>query len=86
MYMKTLQIRISDDDKKAADSVLEQIGIDMPTAIRLYLKRIVVTKSIPFELSIPKEETYETDVVDVGADTQKLMNKVISEWKNRKKK
>lgn len=84
--MKTLQIRISDDDKKAADSVLEQIGIDMPTAIRLYLKRIVVTKSIPFELSIPKEETYETNVVEVDADTQKLMNKVISEWKNRKKK
>jgi len=84
--MKTLQIRISDDDKKAADSVLEQLGIDMPTAIRLYLKRIVVTKSIPFELSIPKEENYETSVVDVDADTQKLMNKVISEWKNRKKK
>ncbi|MCC7196802.1 type II toxin-antitoxin system RelB/DinJ family antitoxin [Candidatus Peregrinibacteria bacterium] len=85
--MKTLQIRISDDDKKAADSVLEQIGIDMPTAIRLYLKKIVVTKSIPFELSIPKsEEMYETNVVDVDTDTQKLMNKVISEWKKHKKK
>lgn len=30
--------------------------------------------------------TNKMNVIDVDADTQKLMNKVISEWRDRKKK
>ena len=48
--MKTLQVRISDDLRSNADAVLEDIGLDMPTAIRLYLNKIVQTRSIPFTL------------------------------------
>lgn len=85
--MKTLQIRISDEDKKAADNVLAQIGLDMPTAIRLYLKKIVITKSIPFELNAASfQENFTSAVVDVDPQTQQLMDNAVNQWNKRKKK
>lgn len=84
--MKTLQVRISDEDKKAADQILNQIGIDMPTAIRLYLKKIVITKSIPFELTVPQgQESFEAQMIDVDQETQDLMNNTVAKWHKKKK-
>jgi DNA-damage-inducible protein J len=48
--MKTLQVRLPDALREDADVVLKEIGLDMPTAIRLYLNKIVQTRSIPFDL------------------------------------
>lgn len=48
--MKTLQIRISEDDKRAAEEVLLMLGIDLPTAVRMYLKKIAAAGGIPFSL------------------------------------
>ena len=36
-----LQVRVEEDLKRDAMKVLDKIGIDMPTAIRVFLKRIV---------------------------------------------
>jgi len=80
--MKTLQIRISDEDKKAADNILDRIGLDMPTAIRIYLKKIVITKSIPFELDVKEESA---SLIEVDKETQDLMDEVVSKWHKRNK-
>ena len=48
--MKTLQVRLPNDLREEADHVLEEIGMDMSTAIRVYLKKIVQSRSIPFAL------------------------------------
>ena len=50
--MKTIQVRLSEALKISTEQVLEDIGIDMPTAIRLYCKKISHTKSIPFALTV----------------------------------
>ena len=49
--MANIQVRISDEDKKAAEAVLDELGIDMTTAVRVYLKKIVLTGEIPFAIS-----------------------------------
>ena len=49
--MATIQVRVDDKDKKVAEKIFEAIGIDMPTAIRAFLKRINLDKEIPFPLS-----------------------------------
>ena len=36
-----IQVRVEEDLKRDAMKVLDKIGIDMPTAIRVFLKRIV---------------------------------------------
>jgi addiction module RelB/DinJ family antitoxin len=47
---QAIQVRIDAKLKKQADNVLDDIGLDMPTAIRLFLRKVVVSRSIPFEL------------------------------------
>lgn len=51
--MKTLTVRIPDDLHKESNEVLEQIGMDVPTAFRLFLTQVAATRSIPFEMSKP---------------------------------
>ena len=80
--MKTLQVRISDDLRSDADVVLHEIGLDMPTAIRLYLNKIVQTKSIPFSLEAPHGVYVEEVSVDAG--TQKKMDSVAEAWRRAK--
>ena len=77
--MKTLQVRVSDDLRSDADVVLNEIGLDMPTAIRLYLKKIVQTRSIPFSLEAPNGVFVEEIGVDAG--TQQNRDSVASAWR-----
>ena len=50
MKTTSLQVRIPQALRKEADIVLDSVGLDMSTAIRVYLKKIVSTRSIPFAL------------------------------------
>lgn len=47
---QAIQIRVDAKLKKQADQILDDIGLDIPTAIRLFLKKVVVSRSIPFDL------------------------------------
>ena len=78
--MKTLQIRLPQELRDEADSVLGAIGIDMPTAVRLYLKKIVQTRSIPFAL-----EAGPVEVIPVDEATQTRMDGVASAWRTKKR-
>lgn len=53
---KAIQIRVEEKLKRDADLIFEDLGLDTPTAIRLFLKKVVVSKSIPFELKISTME------------------------------
>ena len=80
--IKTLQIRIPDQLRHDADLVLADIGLDMPTAVRLYLAKIVQTRSIPFSLTAAP-----VPVAGAGAEgvTQNQIDEVEATWAKRKK-
>lgn len=80
-YMKTLQVRIPARLRADADSVLADIGMDMPTAVRLYLTKIVQTRSIPFAL---EAAGVRVEAIDVDAAAQSQMDGVVAAWKRRK--
>ena len=48
--MNTLQIRIDEKTKQEAKRVLDKLGLDMSSAIKLYLRQISRTQGIPFPL------------------------------------
>lgn len=48
---KSLQVAISAEDREQADAVLAELGLDTPTAVRLFLKQVILTRSIPFPLT-----------------------------------
>jgi DNA-damage-inducible protein J len=77
--MKTLQVRVSDELRSDADAVLDEMGLDLPTAIRLYLNKIVQTRSIPFTLEAGNGVFVEE--VKVDSITQKKMDAVSDAWR-----
>lgn len=46
----TIQIRIDKKTKRSAQKILDNIGLDLSSAIKLFLKTVTKTHSIPFEL------------------------------------
>lgn len=48
--MATIQLRIDNATKKSAKTILDKLGIDMTSAIKIYLKQIVINHGIPFKL------------------------------------
>lgn len=48
--MPTITCRTDARVKKDAQKVLQTLGLDLSSAINLYLRQIVITKSIPFRI------------------------------------
>ena len=55
----TITIRVDDKVKKEASSIFKEIGMDMSTGINVYLKQVIRSNGIPFEVTadIPNETT-----------------------------
>ena len=79
--MKTLQIRLPEGLRDKADAVLAEMGLDLPTAVRLYLTKIVQTRSIPFALEAP---AMRVEAIDVDEEIQADMNSIATAWKRRR--
>jgi DNA-damage-inducible protein J len=47
---ETIQIRIDAKTKKAARKTLDELGLDMSSAVKLFLTNVVNRKGIPFDL------------------------------------
>ncbi|MBO7130586.1 MAG: type II toxin-antitoxin system RelB/DinJ family antitoxin, partial [Fibrobacterales bacterium] len=50
MATSVLQVRVEEELKNEAAALFEKLGIDTPTAVRMFLKRAVSERGIPFEL------------------------------------
>jgi DNA-damage-inducible protein J len=53
----TYQLRIDGATKQASFAVFRDLGITPAEAMRVFLNRVVQTKSIPFSLNVPNAET-----------------------------
>ena len=49
--MATLQIRIDDHLKKDSDALFSSLGLDTPTAVRMFLTAAQVYRGFPFPIS-----------------------------------
>lgn len=56
--MTNINIRVDSELKEQAQSLFNFLGLDMTTAINLFLRQSVLTDSVPFAISArPNEET-----------------------------
>ncbi len=51
MSPQTLEVTLDPLLKKKAAKVLDGLGLDMNSAVRVFLKKVVATHSIPFALA-----------------------------------
>jgi len=66
-----MTIRINNELKKEAQGIFENLGMDMTTAINVFLRQVVYHKGFPFEIKLkePNEVTYAAmDAAESGKD------------------
>ena len=56
-----LNIRIDKTIKETSEKVFEDLGLNMTTAINMFLRQVIRVNGIPFEIkrNIPNQETIE---------------------------
>ena len=54
MATTLLQVRVEEDLKEDAALIFDNLGIDISTAVRMFLKRTVMENGIPFRMTLPK--------------------------------
>lgn len=74
--MPTIQIRIDEKTKKSAKKVLDRIGMDMSSAVKVYLKQIVITQGIPIQLLTENGLTIqqEQEILKASEEAKKGIN------------
>ena len=58
-----LQLRIDDTLRQEASEIYSQLGLDLPTAIRMFLTRSVQVRGIPFSMTLPEDDYKATTAV-----------------------
>lgn len=56
MATSVIQFQVDDELKEQATAVCENLGIDLPTALRMFMKRTVLINGIPFNMTLPKQD------------------------------
>jgi len=59
--MAALHIRIDEKKKKEVQKILDDLGLDMSTAVNMYFHQIALRQGIPFDIS--KERIVPTHIM-----------------------
>lgn len=57
METTNLNIRTDKDIKSAAEKIFEQLGLNMTTAVNVFLREVIRENGIPFRLVLSPNET-----------------------------
>jgi DNA-damage-inducible protein J len=77
----TLQIRVPVQLRDEVSAILDSMGLDLPTAIRVYLSKVAQTRRIPFSL----EAEPAPELVPVDESIQTKMDAIAQTWKKARK-
>ena len=56
--MAQVNIRIDDNLKEKADSLFEELGLNMTTAINMFVRQVIRQGGIPFEITTKTDPFY----------------------------
>ena len=70
-----LQVRVEDTLKDKAALLFDDLGIDISTAVRMFLKRAVIENGIPFSMTLPRQ-LYSTNrgimaMLEIGEEAER---------------
>jgi len=67
MSTSNLCVRVDSELKQAVESCLADMGLNLSTAITIYLKRIARDREIPFKITSARQVNQETlDAIEEG--------------------
>lgn len=65
----TTSIRMDADTKKAASALLNELGLDLSSAINIFLKQVVLQGGLPFEVRYPQ---YKQEVIEAMEEAKRI--------------
>lgn len=74
----TLNIRIEPELKREVESTLDDLGMNIADAVTIFLKQVVLTESIPFEIKKPKYNKETLEAINEAIEIMKNPNKYKS--------
>jgi DNA-damage-inducible protein J len=77
MAQTTVNIRMDEDLKRQSESLFNEFGMNMTTAITVFIKAVVRTGKIPFEIGVTQDSFY-------SESNQKALLKSIEQRKQGK--
>ena len=63
------QVRIDEDLKKQAVELFNQLGLDMSSAMNIFLRQCVMRGGLPFAVEVPK---YKKEVIDAMEEAKRI--------------
>ncbi len=63
------QVRIDEELKRQSMELFSQLGIDMSSAMNMFLKQCVMRGGLPFAVEIPQ---YKTEVLEAMEEARRL--------------
>lgn len=71
MATSLVQARVEEDIKEQAAEIYDRLGMDLSTAIRIFLKRSVMVGGIPFSMVLPTSEEIKDAAVSALFEASK---------------
>ena len=68
-----VQFRIDRDLKEEVTDIFASVGLDMSTALRMFLIKAKYVRGLPFEAVLPKSELTRKDALSVIEEARKQM-------------
>ncbi len=66
-----IQFRVDKKLKQEVSDIYEQLGIDLPTAFRMFMKRSKQVRGIPFDLTLSEDIITRTDALKAFYEARK---------------
>ena len=60
--MATIQVRIDDNMKADADSLFSALGLDISTAVRMFIAAVLENGGIPFEVKLNSDGKHSAEL------------------------
>ena len=80
MATSVVQFRIDDELKEQATEIYDKLGLDLSTAIRIFLKRSVAVRGLPFCMTLSDEEfASDAEVVKLSESLMDKNDRVYKE-------
>jgi len=76
--MSNIQIRINKEEKEEAKKVFDKLGLDMSSAIKLFLKQATLRKGLPFLLTTENGLSPEEEDLIIKASSEVKNGKNVS--------
>ena len=66
MASTNLNVRTDSEDKEAAEHIFEALGLNMTTAVNIFLRQTIRENGIPFELKLDTPNQITAEAIEEG--------------------